>query len=167
MDNAANVKSIAALEHFEKCLALTSAELVRASDDIRIELDRVSSHLQKEAPAYWKQQFTRAQQCWAEARQALSLCEQVTRESERRPCTEQKKELLIAKRRVEFCEQRLRAVKALGAAWQQELLKIQSHNNQLMEVGQSGLPAAAVTLMQILNALRKYANLEAGGSPSL
>ncbi len=166
MDSTANVKSLASIDEFVKALALTQEELVRSSEDTENELNRVTDYLQKVAPEYWKKQYQRANERWSEAREALSRCEQVTREDERRPCTEQKKQLELAKRRVEFCESRIRNIKALSQQWQQEVLKIHSHVHHVLDIGESGLPNAQNALQQIMTPLRRYAELEGGSGHS-
>ncbi len=162
MDSRANVKSLAALELFHQQIGLTQSELMRLAELIRVELDKLTDYLQKQAPAYWKHQFQRAQEKLEEARIALSRCEQVTRESERKSCFVEKKQVAVAKQRVELCESKLRLLKTLNQEWQQERLKTQSHLQQVLDVAETGLPTAQLTLAEILKPLRQYASLGDG-----
>jgi hypothetical protein len=160
MASPAHVKNLESLEGFAMELHITQNELVRFAEAIRIELDRITDHLEREAPAYWKQQFQRSQQKLEIARAALSRCEQVTREDERRSCLVEKKQFVIAQHRVKFCEERLRTLKSVCQQWQQQRLKTQTHLQQLFDVAETGLPAAQSALNQVLIPLRQYAQIE-------
>ncbi len=97
MDSRANVKSLEAIEDFAKALLVTQSDLTRISELVRIELDKVTSYLEKESPDYWKHQHRRAQEKLEVARNALSRCQQVTRAGDEKSCLVEKKQVAIAK----------------------------------------------------------------------
>jgi hypothetical protein len=160
MDSRANVKSISALDSFAKSLSVTEGEMLRCVEATQVELNRISDYLERSAPAYWKREYQRSQEKLEVARAALSRCEQVTREDERKSCFLEKKQVAVAKQRVDFCEDRLRALKAINQKWQQERLKTFAHIQQVLDIAETGLPAAQNTLKQIMAPLRAYASLE-------
>lgn len=159
MDSQANVKSLSALEVFLKSLDVTESELMRCVEATQVELNRISDYLERSAPEYWKREYQRSQEKLEVARAALSRAEQVTREDERKSCFLEKKQVAIAKQRAEFCEDRLRSLKSISRQWQQERLKTFAHLQQVLDIAETGLPAAQNTLKQIIVPLRQYASL--------
>lgn len=159
MDSPANVKSLSALDGFLKSLAVTESELMRCVEATQVELNRITEYLERSAPAYWKREYQRAGEKLEVARAALSRCEQVTREDERKSCFLEKKQVTLAKQRADFCEERLRALKSISRQWQQERLKTFAHLQQVLDIAETGLPTAQHILKQIIAPLRQYASL--------
>ena len=157
MASQANVKDIAALEDFAASLAQQRDELSVVLEAVQIELDRLSSHLQKQSPDYWRKELQRAGERLTEARETLSRCEQVTRDDDRRPCDIERRAVQLAKRRVDECEQHLRDIRALAALWQREHSQVASQLRLLIDYNESGVAHACRDLQQTVATLRKYA----------
>ena len=157
MASRADVKDIAALEWFAASLAKQRDELSVVLEAVQTELDRLTSHLQKHSPDYWRQELRRAGERLAEARESLSRCEQVSRDEDRRPCDIERKAVQLAKRRLDDCEQHLRDVRALAALWQREYNQVASQLRLLSDYSESGLSNACRGVEQAADTLRKYA----------
>jgi hypothetical protein len=81
------------------------------------------------------------------------------RESERRPCTEEKKRVAWAKQRLQLCEQKLQAVQAASNHWQAVVSKTVTKLQRCRDMAESDLLVARNQLEKLLDQLRSYAQL--------
>ena len=70
----ANVNSLAAIETFAESIAKLRHDTSKQIDEIRQQLQRVSSWLEKDLPDYWSNEKRIAERRWTEAREELLRC---------------------------------------------------------------------------------------------
>ena len=155
----ANVKSLEAIDTFIESIAKLRHDCSKQADDVRQQLQRVSNWLEKELPEYWGNEKRLAEKKWSEARQELLRCEATTRAEDDSPCSVQKKLLRKATERRALCEERTRSIPQYAMEWSQFLQEFSSSVRQLDDLSESSLLNAWNRLQNILESLKKYANL--------
>ncbi|MEI8212016.1 MAG: hypothetical protein WCI02_07695 [Planctomycetota bacterium] len=152
----ANVQDIESLENFAHAIASLRESARKQTDDIREQLQRISSWLSKELPDYWGNELRISQNKWVEAREELLRCQAKTRAEDETSCLFQRKALERATKRRQLCEQRVRIVPQLAMQWEQFRQEIALSVRQLEDIADSNLPLAEDRLRQSIAVLRQY-----------
>jgi hypothetical protein len=155
----ANVKSLEAIEIFAEAIAKLRHDTAKQTDEIRQQLHRVSSWLEKELPEYWGNEKRIAETKWIEARQELLRCEAKTRAEDESSCSVQKKMLKKATDRRILCEERVRTIPVLASEWNRFLQEFSTRVRQLDDLSESSLLNAWNRLQTTVQTLKKYAGL--------
>lgn len=156
MADGASVHDIQSIADFHAYLSRFREELSTRSDEIRVQLERISGWVHGEAPSYWQLSLRKAQQRFSEARDALAMCRAKVREEDHEACTEQQREFEKAKRRVAVCEQKLRELKSVQLAWDQFIQVSRPRLAEAIDLAESHLPRTRAELDQILLILSQY-----------
>ncbi len=153
----AKVQSIEAVESFREAIVKLDESILKQTDDIREQLQRVSKWLASELPQYWSNELRISQNKWIEARQELLQCQAKTRAEDETSCLFQRKALDRATARRKLCEERVKMIPQLSMHWEQFLQEISLSVRQLDDMGESYLPLAQERLGLTIETLKKYA----------
>ncbi len=154
----ANVKSLAAIETFAESIAKLRHDTSKQIDEIRQQLQRVSSWLEKDLPDYWSNEKRIAERRWTEAREELLRCTAKARAEDESSCSIQRKMLRKATERLTLCEDRLRLIPTCLMQWNQFLQEISTDVRQVDDLSESTLLNAWTRLQSSIETLKKYAN---------
>jgi hypothetical protein len=157
MERSAHVTSIDAIRDFRAALLQFGGEAEDAVVMLTLEARKAIQWLQQDRARYWPEQMRKAQEWVVQARNDLDRC-QLHYGSENTPsCMDQKKRLERAKRRLRFCEEKVKAVKHWINTVRQELDDFYGELAKMNNWLETDLPRAAAALERILRALDKYA----------
>ncbi len=165
--SSANVRSLERLEGFLDHTLQTRAHLLKELENLQVEMQRLTRWLENEADRYWASELQAAQRQWVEAEQALLRCRSVVRESDRRPCTEQKKRLEAATERRSFCEQQMRFLRDAKLMWQHQAAKLDTKIFRCRDMTETELTLAINRLKEQLERLDEYSRLRSGAVSGL
>lgn len=154
----ANVKSLEAIEVFAESIAKLRHETRKQVDEIRQQLQRVTTWLEKELPEYWSNEKRMAETRWTEAREELLRCTAKSRAEDVTSCSVQRKMLRKATERLALCEDRMRLIPKCLMQWNQFLQEIATDVRQVDDLAESTLLNAGTRLQSTLETLKKYAN---------
>ncbi|GIX00906.1 MAG: hypothetical protein KatS3mg111_4238 [Pirellulaceae bacterium] len=158
MANHAEVRSLARLQRLQTRMGELRHQTVQALEQLQLQLRRLTQWIETDAPAYWAEQYRRSQLDVVQAQEALSRCMATVRDEERRPCTEQKKRLIIARQRQELCATKLRAARAAARAWQQSMTKQTARMLHCRDVVEGDLYQGLQRLQRYIDILHRYTN---------
>ena len=156
MADGAKIHDVAALVDFQACLGRLREDLATRCDDVRLQFQRVSEWLNGEASTYWRTARQRAEQRFAEARDALALCRAKVREDDYEGCSEQQKQLEKAKARLSLCETRIQQLKKCQLEWEQFSLQALPRVAEATDLVETQIPRARTELSKILTILEQY-----------
>ncbi len=154
----ANVKSLEAVEIFAESIGKLRHDVRKQVDEIRQQLQRVTSWLEKELPEYWSNEKRIAERHWTEAREELLRCTAKTRAEDVTSCSVQRKMLRKATERLALCEDRMRLIPRCLMQWNQFLQEIATDVRQVDDLAESTLLNAGTRLQSTLETLKKYAS---------
>ena len=154
----ANVKSLESIEVFAESIGKLRHETRKQVDEIRQQLQRVTTWLEKELPEYWSNEKRMAETRWTEAREELLRCTAKSRAEDVTSCSVQRKMLRKATERLALCEERMRLIPKCLMQWNQFLQEIATDVRQVDDLAESTLLNAGTRLQSTLEALKKYAN---------
>ena len=160
---SANVTSTDAVRTFRGALGEFAHDLADVLVMFELEVRRPLEWIENDRPRYWQQQSHKASDGLTEARIALERCELTIGGDERRSCTDERKALQKAKRRVALCEEKLAAVKKWQAAIHKETEDFAVQIARLQAFLDDEIPRGLTTLDRMSAALEKYVQLSSGG----
>lgn len=163
--SSARVYSIELLDQFSRDLQKFRLELLKELESLDLELRRLTAWVTQDCRHYWQAEQQLASRRLSEYQQQLSRCMSYVRESERRPCTEEKKRVAWAKQRLQLCEQKLQAVQAASNHWQAVVAKTVTKLQRCRDMAESDLLVARNQLEKLLDQLRSYAQLATTSVP--
>jgi len=156
MADGAKIHDVAALIDFQAFLGSFREDLTTRCDEVRLQFQRVSAWLEGEASTYWRTAKLRAEQRFAEAREALAMCRAKVREDDYEGCSEQQKQLEKAKARLALCETRVKQLKACQLEWEQFALQALPRVAEATDLTETQIPRARAELARILAILEQY-----------
>lgn len=159
MKEKADVRSLEQLDSLLENAQRFRNHLLKELENLQVELRRLTSWIEVEAAEYWHQQMVQAQRQYSEAQDTLSRCMSYVRETERRPCTEEKKRLKIAEERKALCEEKLKTLRAAATAWERHRRKNHGKIQRCHDLADSDLVVANQYLQTQIEHLRAYAGL--------
>lgn len=159
MSSTADVRSMAQMQVLREKCERTRVNLLRELENLQLEMRKIASWIEDGAQAYWQDELKTANRVWREAKESLARCESYVRESEKRPCTEQRKHLAKATERQSLCERQVRLAREANLVWHREATKLQAKLQRVMDLAESELPVAVNRLEGLLIALEAYANV--------
>ncbi|QDV24292.1 hypothetical protein [Aureliella helgolandensis] len=159
MADNADVRSVEQLERFGEATARFRSQLSKELENLHVEIRRLTLWITSEARNYWGDQLVLSRRKLSEAQDALTRCMSYVRESERRPCTDEKKRVRLAEDRRATCEQKVRLADAAASHWQREQTKNRSKTQRCQELAESDLLLALNQLNDQIAQLKTYAGL--------
>ena len=160
MSKQARVTSIDAIREFKAALEVYQETVADCLDSLAIEVRRGLDWFQSDRMSYWPAQVRESSDCLTEAQNALERKQLTFGTNERPSATEEKQAVENAKRRRQYCEQRL----ANSKRW----LRVISHDAEefkgliakVNNLTTSDLPQAIATLERLASALDKYTRVQ-------
>jgi hypothetical protein len=156
MPRAADVKSVRAVRAFKKDLIDFQNQLHQTLELLHSEVRRGIEWLQIDRARYWPAQIRRASDAVSEARINLERCQLAIRADERRSCTDEKKALDRAQRRLAYAEQKVRTTKHWLRVVNHEADEFQSRLARLEHMVEHDLPRGIAQLERLARALDRY-----------
>jgi hypothetical protein len=138
---------------------------------LQMEVRRAVDWIEQDRRRYWSHQAKRASDRVKQARNDLERAELTYGSEEPPPCTEQKKMLAVAKRRLQLCEEKIKAVRRWVRVVRAELNEFDGQMARMNNYLDTDVPRAAAALERMLRALEKYVEssqpvLRGGEAPS-
>ena len=156
MERSAQVTSIDAVRELRAALLQFGGDAEDAIVMLTLESRKAIQWLQQDRARYWPEQARKAHEWVTQARNDLDRC-QLHYGSESTPsCIDQKKTLDRAKRRLKYCEEKVKAVKRWINAVRQELDDFYGELAKMTNWLETDLPRGAAALERMLRALDKY-----------
>lgn len=152
----ANVKNLESLETFQAAIASLRDGSQKQADEIREQLQKVSTWLEKELPDYWRNEFRISEKRWVEAREELLRCQAKSRADDEMSCGLERKKLARATERRTLCELRLKMLPKVAREWNQMLLDVQTDLRYFEDLSESVLLVASDRLKDLIETLKKY-----------
>lgn len=156
MADNAEVRSLEQLESFLEHTESFRTQLQSELENLTLELRRLSNWLTNDVQGYWSDELIKAQRRTTECRDVLSRCMSYVRETERRPCTEEKKRLRLAEDRLELCQRKLKATQSAITLWETQRNKQQGRIARCRDLAESEMLVACNSLRDQVELLRSY-----------
>jgi hypothetical protein len=154
----AQVTNVAALSDFRSGLASFATNARQALVDVDLEVKRALDWITRERPAFWSNEVRKALEAVARAKDELANSSTYKRIGDFQPtCLEEKKALEIAKRRLEYAEQKLQTVKHWSMVVRRAVDEFQGPIQQLMGMLDGDIPRGMAILERMSAALEQYA----------
>ncbi len=156
MSGASQVQSVEAVDAFRSALAKFELRSQSALEALTAELRRAIAWIEYDCPAYWKQQTKLAEDQVHQLKLDLERCLIFPVAGERPSCREERSVLKKGQQRLEHCCAQSERVKHWKRNLQHELFEYQGRVGELQRMLETDLPAARVTLQQIVRRLDEY-----------
>jgi hypothetical protein len=156
MDRSAHVTSIDAVRTLRAGVLQFEADARDAVSMLQMEVRRAVDWIENDRSRYWSHQAKRASDWVKQARNDLERAELTYGSEEPPPCTEQKKVLAQAKRRLQLCEEKIKAVRRWVRLVRAELNEFDGQMARMNNYLDTDVPRAAAALERMLRALEKY-----------
>lgn len=166
MSTGADVRSLDQMQALRERCQTTRVQMLRETENLQLELQNMANWIHNEAETYWQGELKVAARVLRESKEALAQCESYVRESEKRPCTEQKKQFARASERYAICERKVRLVREAQQLWEQNTSKLHSRVMRVRELAESDLVVAIQKLDGLLGVLETYTQLRSQSSAS-
>ncbi|MEM8734564.1 MAG: hypothetical protein AAGG44_10105 [Planctomycetota bacterium] len=164
MNDFADMRSLERLEEFLQEAKHFRGSSLKCIEDLNLELRRLTTWIEKEAVEYWQHELVKSRRVFVEAQDALSRCMSYVREDERRPCTEEKKRVKVAKDRRALCEERLQTARGAAKAWDRDRRKNQAKIQRCRDFAESEVTVAIHQLEAQVGTLQEYAGLRSAAN---
>ena len=169
---SANLTNIAAVRALREALSAFRHGVGDALVALDLEGRRPIEWIENDRTRYWPAQVQKASNELAEARLALQKCELTIDGEDARYCYDERKALEKAKRRLELCEEKVRAVKRWRMRihkevqeFQVQLAKMQGYLDNDLESAMAGLSRMAAALDQYADTSAPATNTAKGDAP--
>ena len=158
-----NVKDIESLETLRVALLKLGKEWEPLVESIRTTLHRADEYFTSDRVGYWRRQIQLAERELNEAKDALSQKRSAARASDRPAATEAAQRVQRAESRLRDCQDKHRQARTIAMAMSRHHDRLLGPLADVSEQCESGLPAAAEELKQLILHLQRYA--ERGKDP--
>jgi len=158
MGQFANVTSIEAIQALRTALRKFEAGARDGLETLVLEVRRAVDWIENERRRYWPAQVRRASERLVAARNELDRCRLTFGSDEAPSCYEQQQAFERAKRRLRWCEEKVRVTKRWARIVQQEVSDFEGQVAQLNNLLDSDVPRAVAALERMVRALDNYAS---------
>ena len=159
----ANVKSIDVIPEFRAALIVFQNRVLDSLSTMQEEVFRALDYVENDRPRHWQQQVRDAVDASAEARVAY---EQAKMRKEiagnRASLIEEKAAIRDAKEHLQKCQEKVEIVRQTGITLHHEADEFMGRMSQLQRLIETDIPKMCGLLTRMLDALEKYAEIEAG-----
>lgn len=157
---AANVQSIEAIRDFRSSLIVFAQHVNESLESMKEQVFYAVDRIESESPRYWHQQELKSFDGISEARVQLETGKMRKQMDGFRPSLiEEKKALETAKKRLTYCQEKVRLVKATAVKVRHEADEFQGRMSQLERLVEYDLPKMVGLLDGMLKALEAYAEV--------
>ena len=155
--STADVRRVEALSDFHAALVRYTEASRGHADELTAALSRIETLFADQYPKYWQHELKLADQRFVEARQNLASRERTASgDGATGGTTEARQRMLRCKRRKQFCEDRVRRCREVRIVIEQAIAEVAGPKRQLSNMAETHLPAAATTLANIIEQLKRY-----------
>ncbi len=156
----ANVKSIEAIRNFRVTLIKFAEKVTDAVESMKDQVFHAVSWVELDQPRHWHQQELTAYDRVSEARIQLEVSKMRKETADFRPSLiEEKQALQAAKRRLEYCRQKVQLVKAAAFKVRHEADEFQGRLSQVDRLLETDLPNMIAMLERMVSSLEAYAEV--------
>lgn len=159
----ANVKSIDVLREFRGVLLVFQNRVLDSLSDMQQQIFQALDYVENDRPRHWRQQVLDAFDSISEMRVAY---EQAKMRKEtagiRASMIEEKTAIRNAKEHLQTCQQKVEVVRQAGITLHHETDEFMGRMSQLQQLVETEIPKMCGLLSRMLDALEKYAEIEAG-----
>jgi hypothetical protein len=163
MAQSANITSIEALRLLKAAVVTFEEEVQAAIVALEMEARRPVEWIEHDRKQYWPKQVRKASDEVSEARLALQRCELTISGEDNRSCYDERKALMKAKKRLEKCEEKVRAVRQWSPKIRKEVEEFEVQTAKLKQFLESDFVKAPAALARMADALDQYVQQGAGG----
>ncbi len=160
--SSAKVLSVEALQQFHIEMAQFRVGLLKELESLDLELRRLTQWIEVDAARYWDHENQLIRRKLSEYLSQLSRCMSYVREDERKPCTEEKKQVAKAKERANVCEQKLQVLKAASTHWEARRSRVRPKMQRARDMAESDLVVALNQLLRLTERLEAYRQVASG-----
>jgi hypothetical protein len=158
MSEAARVNSTEALKQAKAAMADFSDSIVSALASVDADINRVSSWLNQDRPAYWKRQVRLQEEGVIKIKTDI-MRKRIIAAPEPASVVEEEKQLDRAKIKLEHAQKRFAAVKRWGPVWDREALLYKTSTHGLTEYLHRDVPTAVARLERMMTSLEEYTRI--------
>lgn len=162
MSNA-KVLSLEALQEFHSRLQAFRLGLLKEIENLELELRRLTQWVDVDANHYWSSEHQNIRRRLSEYMLQLSRCMSYVRSDERKPCTEEKKQVAKAKERAILCENKLQTQKAAATHWESRRNKVRTKIQRARDLAESEMIVALGRLQRYIDQLEAYRRVSSVG----
>jgi hypothetical protein len=166
MGQSANITSIEALRLLKAALVQFDEEVHAAIVSLELEARRPVEWVEHDRRQYWPREVRKASDVVSEARLALQRCELTISGEDNRSCYDERKALQKAKKRLERCEDKVRAVRLWTPRIRKEVEEFEVQTAKLLQFMDSQFVLAPAALERMAAALERYAQPGGSSAPS-
>lgn len=166
MAQSANITSIEALRLLKAAVVTFEEEVQAAIVALEMEARRPVEWIEHDRKQYWPKQVRKASDEVSEARLALQRCELTISGEDNRSCYDELKALQKAKKRLEKCEEKVRAVRQWSPKIRKEVEEFEVQTAKLKQFLESDFVKAPAALGRMADALDRYVQTGGGSATS-
>jgi hypothetical protein len=166
MAQSANVTSIEALRLLKAALVTFDEEVQAALVALEMEARRPVDWVEHDRRRYWPREVRKASDVVSEARLALQRCELTISGDDSRSCYDERKALQKAKKRLEKCDDKVRALRRWAPQIRKEVEEFEVQTAKLKQYLESDFSKAPGALERMAAALDRYVQQSGGSSAS-
>ena len=156
----ANVKSIEAIRNFRVALIKFADKVTDAVESMKDQVFHAVDWVEHDQPRHWHQQELTAYDRVSEARIQLEVSKMRKETADFRPSLiEEEQALQAAKRRLEYCRQKVQLVKAAAIKVRHEADEFQGRLSQVDRLLETDLPNMIAMLERMISSLEAYAEV--------
>ncbi|HEY5311701.1 MAG TPA: hypothetical protein VIK18_04255 [Pirellulales bacterium] len=162
--SSANVRSIHMLHEFRAAMVSFREDSAQALGAVEVEIRRMVDWLTHDQLKYWQVEIRRREDVVGECRADLNRCLMSTASEGVPSCSDQKKALEKAKRRLTEAQEKLEKVKQWSRVVEQEVSEYRGPAQSLSNLLDAGVPQALAMLDRKIAILEAYADMLPGGA---
>ena len=166
MTGPAKVHSSDAIEAVRLALISFIDHVSDALTELSAEMRRVQEWLERDRPAYWKNQHRLGMDKVHEAQQALQRCLMFPIANERPSCYEERAELKKAQAWLAYCQEKTERVRHWQQTMRHELFEYEGRISQLVKLVEIEVPQSIGVLNKIIERLEEYHAIRAADPKS-
>ena len=157
MTSGAHVESIDAVREFLAALHTFGQEVRDSVASFNVEVQTSVEELTEVEPAFWKHELRRSEEAVSRAKIELERCRASTLPGgDPRSCMEERKQLDRARRKHQYIEEKIDAVRRWGNTVRPQVDEYAARATQLGTVFDAEFPRAVLMLNRVLDALQSY-----------
>ncbi len=162
MSDKAHIGNIDALKEFRNTLCIFAEKSATALDEATSDISRVLAWLKQDQYSFWKAEHRKRSEQYAKAKLALKGKKDLDQSflGGKKSFIDEKKALIIAQRRIEEADAKLKAIQQWTIKLEQESYSYKSMTSSLQQFLEKDIPNARNRLDRMVDALDAYTHME-------